>query len=235
MRAHILQHVPYEGPGHIEDWLDEHEYPVGRTRLYAGDPLPRPDEVDLLIVMGGPMSVHDEAEFPWLRAEKQFLEAVIGAGRAVLGVCLGAQLIAEALGGHVTKNREKEIGWFPVEVTEGGIETGFAGTTGERFEAFHWHGETFSLPPGAIHLARSAACENQAFLWGERLLALQFHLEMTWGGAAELIEHSRNELVDGPFIQSESAMLEHREAYEQANRRMHRVLDWLVARAGIGD
>ncbi|RMG31688.1 MAG: type 1 glutamine amidotransferase [Gammaproteobacteria bacterium] len=229
MRTHILQHVPYEGPGHIEDWIAEHEYPAGRTRFYAGDPLPRPDEVDLLIVMGGPMSVHDEREYPWLKAEKRFLEAVIGAGRTVLGICLGAQLIAEVLGGEVRRNPHKEIGWFPVEATEGARTTGFAEAAGEGFDAFHWHGETFTLPEGAVHLARSTACEHQAFLWGGRLLALQFHLEMTWSGAAELIEHSRDELVEAPYIQTEEAMLARTEAFEQANRRMHRVLDWLTS------
>lgn len=115
MRAHYLQHVPFEGLGSIEAWLHEAGYSIGVTRLFEGDAFPDPDDLDLLIVMGGPMSVNDEHRYPWLIQEKAFIRAAIDAGVAVLGVCLGAQLIASAHGAPVYPNHAAEIGWFPIE------------------------------------------------------------------------------------------------------------------------
>jgi len=202
MRFHCLQHVPFEPPGLLIRWIGGRGYTVQTTFLFESMGLPALDDFDALIIMGGPMSVHDEAEFPWLRAEKDLIAAAIGAGKRVLGICMGAQLIADVKGGRVYPNPEKEIGFFPVLWTDearrmfpGGEGLGPGG------EFFHWHGETFDLPPGAIHLAYSAGCENQAFRLGENVLGLQFHPEATADIIGEMVRQEGYELVEGPYIQ----------------------------------
>jgi len=226
MRAHYLQHVPYEGLGSIAPWLVEAGYEITRTAFFESPELPPVEAVDLLVVMGGPMSVNDEAENPWLREEKRFIRAAIEAGRPVLGVCLGAQLIASAMGAAVVLNPVKEIGWFPVEGVEPSDESCF------RFppstDVFHWHGETFELPAGAVHLARSAGCENQAFQLGRSVIGLQFHLETTRESAYSMVSTSRDELVPGPYVQTEEAILDATPAqYAAINRLMGDVLSYL--------
>lgn len=206
MRIHWLQHVDFEGLGAMEQWAREKGHMLSCTRLFAGELVPALDAFDMLIVMGGPMGVHDTGKYPWLQGEKAFLRRVIAAAKPVLGVCLGAQLLADVLGARVFSNGEKEIGWFPVER---------AATVPERLESllpvrqtvFHWHGDTFTLPDQAIRLYSSAACINQAFVHEERVIGLQFHLETTPATVATLIENCRAELVAAPWIQSEEEML----------------------------
>ncbi|AUN95277.1 type 1 glutamine amidotransferase [Pseudazoarcus pumilus] len=203
MKALILQHVPFEGPGSIDDWLAEREAEVRTVRLFAGDALPAPDAADLVVAMGGPMSVNDEWFHEWLADEKRFLAQCVAADRAVIGICLGAQLIASALGATVGPNEHREIGWFDVEAVparEGRLPFP------ERIRAFHWHGETFELPPGAERLARSEACENQAFQIGERVIGLQFHLETTPHTLDALLEACGDELDPEPFVQDEDSI-----------------------------
>ena len=118
MRAHYLQHVPFEGLGSIEPWLQNAGYEISHTQFFNLGVLPSIDEIELLIVMGGPMSVNDETENPWLVKEKKFIRSTIEAGKPVLGICLGAQLISNSMGGKVFSNSEKEIGWFPVEAVK---------------------------------------------------------------------------------------------------------------------
>ena len=226
MQAHYFQHVPFEGIGMMEPWLLEHGYSINCTRFYAGDPLPDPDAIDILIVMGGPMSVNDEATLPWLVDEMAFIRRAIEAGKPVLGVCLGAQLISKCMGGTITANPEREIGWFACEAVSNSDGT-FAFP--ESFEAFHWHGETFSLPPGATHLARSEACDHQAFQLGERVMGMQFHLETTPDSAAALIAHCADELIDAPFVQSADEM--HaviKDRYQSLNTLMAEILSYLT-------
>ena len=205
MRAHYLQHVPFEGLGSIRSWLTVAGYEITHTRFFESTALPDRNEIDLLVVMGGPMSVNDEVNFPWLVQEKQFIYSAIQAGKPVFGVCLGAQLIASAMGARVYKNRLKEIGWFPVQSIPSIGEPTF------RFPpsvmVFHWHGETFDLPSGAVRLARSEGCENQAFQLGQSVIGLQFHLETTPESARKIISHCRAELLPSRYVQSETAIV----------------------------
>jgi GMP synthase-like glutamine amidotransferase len=169
------------------------------TLLYEESPAaqagPLPDDLDMLIVMGGPMNVYDDADHPWLPKEMDLIRACIGAGKMVLGICLGAQLIAVALGGVVTRAPFQEIGWYPVELTEAGRRLEVFGDFPDRFTAFHWHGDTFSLPAGATHAAFSAAVPNQAFTFGQgRVVGLQFHLEETPESLAALVNAAGHEL-----------------------------------------
>ena len=226
MKVQVLQHVPFEGPGSMAGWLAARRIEVGVTRLFAGDPLPRAADVDGVIAMGGPMSVNDEDELDWLRPEKQLVRDAVARGIPVLGVCLGAQLIASALGARVYPGLVKEIGWFPIR---GIPHVAPAFEFPAEHLAFHWHGETFDLPPGAVRLASSAGCDNQAFQVGGRALALQFHLETTPASAEALVENCRDELVQGPYVQTESELrAAPAERYAAINKLMEDVLGYLL-------
>ncbi len=229
MRAHYLQHVPFEGLGSIETWLRARGARISDTQLYDGARLPDLDGIDWVIAMGGPMSVNDEAQLPWLVAEKRFVADAIARGKVVLGICLGAQLIANALGAAVARNRQPEIGWFPITRVAAAGTHPLAAVFPSEVEVFHWHGETFDLPPGAVHLARSAACEHQAFALGDRVVGLQFHLETTPASAAALAEHCADELRPAPYVQSAAEMLARPERFARINTLMAALLDHLAS------
>lgn len=217
MHIHWLQHVPFEGLGCIGPWLNENGHTVTCTQLFKKEPLPGSRDVDGLIVMGGPMGVTDEAICLWLADEKAFIKAVIDQDKPVLGICLGAQLIAAVLGAPVTQNQHREIGFFecrasvPLALNDRDGRSAFPGNLGrlfpETFTAFHWHGDTFAIPAGARHLASSEACNNQAFLYKDNVLALQFHLETTEESLRTLYKHCADEVTDGTFIQTQEAAL----------------------------
>ena len=195
MNLHWLQHVPFEGLGTIEPWAETKGFELSCTRLFADEHLPDAGSFDGLVVMGGPMGTYDHGEHPWLIAEKEFIKAAIDAGKSVLGICLGAQLIADVLGARVYPGPQKEIGWFSIRRTEGAPDI-----IPEKLTAFHWHGDTFEIPAGATRIASSTACINQGFVYNDRVIALQFHLETTSESMEALIEHCANELspnVDG--------------------------------------
>ena len=227
MRAHYFQHVPFEGLGSIEPWLGSKGYDLTGTRFFEAADLPDRKEIDLLVIMGGPMSVNDEGRFPWLSLEKNFVREMIESGKPVLGICLGAQLIANAMGAQVTANQEKEIGWFPIHAVTPVDDSVF------RFPpsvtAFHWHGETFDLPAGAIRLARSEGCGNQAFQLGKRVIGLQFHLETTPTLARELVAHCREEIVPSRYVQTAEEILSVSPSrYQSVNDLMGGILSYLV-------
>ncbi len=231
MRAHYLQHVPFEGLGSIEAWLLSAGYEITSTKWYESSALPNVQDIDLLVVMGGPMSVNEETTYPWLVDEKAFIRRTIESGKPTLGVCLGAQLIADALGGRVFPNTEKEIGWFPVRAVSSPDSAAF--TFPEVTEVFHWHGETFSLPTGAVRIAESEGCENQAFQIGSHVIGLQFHLETTADSAQAIAENCRDELVAGKYIQTESEMLSvSPERYGAINGLMRDILQYLQPSRG---
>ena len=230
IRVHYLQHVPFEGIGCIADWAATRGCSVTGTRLFAGEVLPTVASFDWLLIMGGPMSVHDEAEYRWLAREKRFVRRALQAGRTAIGVCLGAQLIAEALGAPVTRNPVKEIGWFPVGKHPRADSLRLLRDMPRELVPLHWHGETFGLPEGAVPLFRSAACENQGFLYDGRVLALQFHLEIEPRGLKALIANCPGDLKTGPFVQAPADMLAVNPRFERANDVSCALLDRLAGR-----
>jgi GMP synthase-like glutamine amidotransferase len=226
MKAHYFKHVPFEDLGSIRSWLMKASYTITCTPFFESADLPVLQEIDLLIVMGGPMSVNDEKIHPWLVPEKKFIRQMIMSGKPVLGICLGAQLIASAMGAKVYPNSMKEIGWLPVYGIPSDDSSVFCFP--QSLEAFHWHGETFDLPAGATHIAKNDGCKNQAFQLGRSVIGLQFHLETTPQSARELVAHCRNELVPAACIQTETEILSVAAAqYQSINRLMDRILAFL--------
>ena len=227
MKAHYLQHVPFEGPGSIGLWFESKKIPLTSTRLFQNESLPDHDTVDFLVIMGGPMSVNDEDLYPWLKEEKDFIRTFVDSGKPVLGICLGAQLIAAAMGCKVYQNNHKEIGWFPVMGSTHKDNSLFSFP--ESTTVFHWHGETFDLPENATLLASSKGCLNQAFQIGTSVIALQFHLETTPESAVEIITHCRDELNRARYVQSEEEIISTGHAhYTNINHLMGEILSVLI-------
>jgi GMP synthase-like glutamine amidotransferase len=178
MRVLAFRHVEFESLGWIERAIEEHGIAIDYADLYRPDaPFPALEGYAGMILMGGPMSANDPLDY--LGWESRAIAQALARNQPMLGVCLGAQLIAKALGARVYPNGQKEIGWFDIHFTEAAARDPlFRGLSGPE-TIFHWHGETFDLPAGAVHLAWSEACRQQAFRYGDRVWGLQFHLEVT--------------------------------------------------------
>jgi len=232
LRIHWLQHVPFEGLGSIEGWVVRSGHRLNGTRMWVGDPLPAVTDIDWLIVMGGPMGVADQDRFPWLVHEKRFIQDCLAAEKRVLGICLGAQLIAESLGAPVAPHSQREIGWFPVRFDTAACAGEGWTVFPESLPVFHWHGDRFEIPLTATLLAQSDGCDRQAFCLGRRVLGLQFHLETTPDAAAALIENCKDELTEGRFIQTEEEMLAGPGRFDEINRVMEQVLDEMAEDKG---
>jgi GMP synthase-like glutamine amidotransferase len=222
MKVHWFQHVPFEGLGLIEGWLLARGHSLSCTRFYAGEAPPAAGEFDWLVVMGGPMNVYQYREHPWLGPEKRIIGEAVAAGKRVLGLCLGAQLIADALGGKVYQNGEREIGWFPVRAVPAGAASPFL--LPPETSVFHWHGDTFSLPPGSTWLAESDGCAHQAFAVGSLVLGLQFHLEMTSVEISRILLACADQLTAGRYIQPVDKMIAHSKGSGAAAALLDRLL-----------
>jgi GMP synthase-like glutamine amidotransferase len=200
MHIHFIQHVAFEYPGSIISWAAENNHSCSLTKIFEAVEFPLPGGLDMLVVMGGPMGVYEEDQYEWLKMEKLFIQAVIKANKKVLGICLGSQLVAEILGAKVFPHDLKEIGWWPVEKTTDHPLTRHLPAS---FTTFHWHGDTFDLPPGAIQLFRTTGCEQQGFIYNNRVAGLQFHMEIKEDLLAGMVEHERSELVKATYVQTE--------------------------------
>lgn len=229
MRVHSVQHVPFEGLGSMADVFDRLGFSVNTSHVYAGEALPALDSFDWLVVMGGPMGVNDESDYPWLAAEKQLIKQATSAGKRVLGICLGAQLIAAALGAKVAKNTHREIGWFAVEPTKAAANTPWQAIFASNPEVFHWHGDTFTLPQDATHLASSEACQHQAFAIGTKVLGLQFHLETTETSAEALLKHCADELDGSQWVQDADTIRADLTRFMAINQLMARVIEVMAS------
>lgn len=188
MAVLIVKNVETEGPGTIEDYLRKVKTPYRKVELEKGEIPPPLDSFDTLIVLGGPMSVYEIDIYPQLVTGSRLIREAINRDMKILGICLGAQLLAHCLGADVYRGPEKEIGWFPIELTGEGLKDPLmrklaihptVGDFWRKFRVFHWHGDTFDLPPDAVLLARSLRYEHQAFRYGRRIYGFQFHVEVT--------------------------------------------------------
>jgi GMP synthase-like glutamine amidotransferase len=231
LRIVCLMHFDAEGPGAIASWaaLRGHSMEIARPYLEGWA---HPGPFDMLVVMGGPMSVHQEIEYPWLAEEKRLISSAVESDSLVLGVCLGAQLVADVMGASVTRGPHREIGWFPVRLTQAGHASRILGGLQDPFDAFHWHGDTFDVPAGAVRTASSEAFENQAFEYDEgRVVAVQFHLELDAAAVAVLAERFEDELAEsGEYVQAASEMRERPERFELGRSMLFRMLDAMSAR-----
>ncbi len=228
VRVHYLQHVPFEGLGSMEKFFSVSGFELSCTKLYENEALPETSSFDLLIIMGGPMGVGDGDRFPWLQMEIDFVKEAVEEGKFLLGICLGAQIIAHALGAEVRKNQFKEIGWFPLTVSGSVSETFLSGVFEDGMEAFHWHGETFDIPHGAVHMASSAACTNQGFVYDDRVVALQFHLETTFDSVKVLIENCEDDIDGSDYTSSPGEMLQETGRFDGLNAVMAVLLSRFV-------
>lgn len=225
MKIHYLQHVPFEGLASIEHWAKSKGHSLSATQFYQDEPLPNVKDIDWLVVMGGPMNIYEDNKYPWLTQEKRFIEQAIENEKIILGICLGSQLIADVLGAKVFPNPDKEIGWFPIELTTEAQSSQVFSVLPNPFTVFHWHGDTFDLPTGATRMAMSKGCQNQAFVYGEKVIGLQFHLESTKESVQKLIEHGADEIIEGKYIQKPDEMRSHQDNFRKINDAMHTLLD----------
>lgn len=230
MRILLLQHDPLDGPGALTEWAFLRGHSLSTCLICEGEPLPSHDSYDLLVSLGGPMGAYEEEKHPWLIAEKEYLRQAVTAGKRILGLCLGCQLLADALGGRAFRHTCKEFGWQPIEPLQPGVN--WFGTS-DPFQAFQWHGDTYAIPPGAMRLARNDAAEEQAFLLrgpsGNAVLGLQFHLEWTEAMAREALAEPDVAPSPSPSVQSPAEILADLSLFEKARTRFFGMMDRLAA------
>ncbi len=227
MQIHCFQHVPFEKPGVIANWAIKNNFNLTYTKFYEEYTLPKIDEVDLLVVMGGPMSFDDYEVYTWLKAEIEYINKAIRANKAIIGICLGAQLVVQALGGKPLHGHCKEIGWFPVQFNNQELKKVGWDIFPDELNVFHWHGDTFEIPGDSVHIAQSEAFYNQAYICKDRIIGFQFHLEVKQDIINELLINCRAELRKDKYVQSENEILAGINNITATNKLMIDVLEKL--------
>ena len=207
MRIHIIQHLAHEHGASIIDWAKERHHNLSFTYTFnKGHAYPSSDEFDMVIILGGTMGAYEEDKYTWLRAEKHFIRQAIEAGKLILGICLGSQILADVLGSKVYPHDKKEIGFFPIYKTADGEMEKSLAEIPDTWTVFHWHGDTFDLPPGASHLFFSDGCKNQGFR-KDKCFGFQFHGEANAELLQAMIANERSELLKDDYVQSEDEIL----------------------------
>jgi GMP synthase-like glutamine amidotransferase len=227
LNIHYFQHVSFENPGTILEWALSRGHNISASRFYETPLIPDISDVDWLIIMGGPMNIYQEAQYPWLAEEKKIIRLAIDSGKKVIGICLGSQLIADALGARVYKNEEKEIGWFDIEFSYSALSSPVLSGVDQKIKVFHWHGDTFELPVDSTHLASSDGCRNQGFIYKDRVFAFQFHIETTENLLINMIKNGRADLTKGKYVQSEDEILSYKEMFDSNKNVLFNILDRL--------
>lgn len=236
LRVHYFQHIAGEGFGSCYEYLKAHQAKITATEFFALpvdlplelEALPDIDEVDLLIIMGGTMSVNDEANYPWLKLEKRWLRRYLSAGKPAIGLCLGGQLIANALGASVSRNQHQELGWMDVGRVSHVPENYFQ--IPEKINIMQWHSETFEIPRGGVRLAQNNVCQNQMYQIGRNVLGFQFHPEMTPHALQLLIENEEDSAAfNGEYVQPIAELKKTiKSKFEQGNQLLNRAIEYVV-------
>jgi len=201
MHIHYFQHDHFEDLGYIGDWAANHNFTTSVTRFDLNQELPLLSEFDWLIVLGGKMSVNDSDKYPWITKEIEFIRKSIDSGKIVIGICLGSQLLAKALGARVYKNNEPEMGFWPVKFSDQASNDKVFRYFPSELDVLHVHFDTFTLPDGAINMANSIVTPCQAFRWGKNVFAFQFHFEVTPANVGRFVREVTPELIEGKYSQ----------------------------------
>jgi GMP synthase (glutamine-hydrolysing) len=229
MHIHYFQHVGFEDPAFMLSWARQKGHSVSQTLLFAGEGPEAVWDYNMLVVMGGPMNIYEHDKYPWLVAEKRAIRKAIDNGKYVLGICLGAQLVADVLGAPVTASGRKEIGWLPVVQTKESLSLRPFDALPEEYAAFHWHGDTFGIPQGALLQGSTAGCANQGFMYRDTVIGLQYHLEATPGSVESLLDNCGSELVPGQYVHTAEKIRQDTKALSRAaNGLIGKMLDrWI--------
>lgn len=228
MKVHCLQHTSFETPGCILQWAKENQVHFSITQTYRGEVLPEVDDIDFLIVLGGPQSAIELELYPYLKSEVAFIQQAIAHNKVVIGICLGAQLIGEALGVSTEKSPHPEIGIFPIHILPEAKTDPIFSQFPEKIESAHWHSDMVGVAEGMILLAGSEGCPRQAFRYGDRVYGLQCHFEMTKCNVEKLLTHCKDDLSPGLYIQEPDIFLN--ADFDGINQKMLVILDYLKSR-----
>jgi len=226
MQIHYLIHSNFEKLGAIHQWAHANQHELIGTNTYLGESLPCVDDIDALFIMGGPQSVCEIESYPYLMDEVTLIQACIAQKKIVVGICLGAQLIAKAYGANAEKSPFTEIGMFPIEITEDGRSHWLLEGLPQTMSVMHWHEDMLGLPPQATVLATSQGCPRQIVHFQDRVIGLQCHFELTTKTVQAFIDHSTTELTDNDFIQSPSVMLQNK--FGEMNRWLFGILGKVI-------
>lgn len=228
MRVHYIQHVPFEGLGSIGAWLEQHGHSITVTKVWEAPSFPAVGDYDALIIMGGPMGVYDDHQYQWLSDEKNFIFDAIRAEKTIIGICLGAQLLACVLGATVFTSKHKEIGWFPIT-----LSPSFSSWLGvdlpKKMTVFHWHGDKFDIPYGGVNHAFSQGCNHQLFTFGDKMIGIQFHPEATPETVASMLQNDDSTVFTGEYVQARQMILQETAHFKSGGKLMECVLSRLLA------
>jgi GMP synthase-like glutamine amidotransferase len=227
MKIHCIRHEPFEGLACILNWINKHGHTLTFTHTHLNQSFPTEIDFDLLIIMGGTASLYDKKNKAWLKYESKFVSKALGANKKILGICLGAQIIAHVLGAEIYKNNKREIGWFETTFHDEGIS--IMPFLPKKIVPFHWHSDTFDLPQGAIGIASSEITPNQGFIYKSNVIALQFHLELNHENLKKITRALKSELLEtDDNIQSAKHILSKTDLINSGNSLMFEIMDFLA-------
>jgi len=227
VRIHALFHSRLEPLGAIQEWIRKHQFTLTSSHSWQGEPIPHTNDYDMLIVLGGPQTPKQLHQYPFLQKEIDMISQAAREDKIILGICLGAQLIAEAFGAKTVESPHKEFGTFPIELTEAGLQDPIFKDLPKSFDVMHWHSDMPSLPEDAVLLATSAGCPHQVIRFADRVYGFQTHMEFTYAIMQVLLRACHNDLIPGEFTQTPDEMIEAN--FEEINQKVFHCLDRLIA------